>query len=165
MISSHMLVAPASSPSPLLSLRNVSFSPARSFSARTAFAGIPACGANRPMVVLSSGESHLFAANVSQQEHLRGVEKVELSPVNTVEPERRISLTRPAIHISSRMNTCAIFARISPGMNTYAIANLQAAQNEHLRKIGWGYPGYPTTGATLLNPIENGYRVAGGISR
>jgi hypothetical protein len=41
------------------------------------------------MVVPSSGESHLFAANVSQQEQLRGVEKVELSPVNTVEPEPR----------------------------------------------------------------------------
>jgi hypothetical protein len=114
------------------------------------------------MVLLSSGESHLFAANVSQQEQLRGVEKVELSPVNTVEPERRISLTRPAIHISGRMNTCAIFTRISPGMNTYAISNLQAAQNEHLRKIGWGYP---PTSATLLNLIQNGYRVAGGISR
>ena len=42
-------------------------------------------------VIPSSGESHLFAANVSQQEQLRGVEKVELSPVNTVEPERRTS--------------------------------------------------------------------------
>jgi hypothetical protein len=55
------------------------------------------------MVLLSSGESHLFAANVSQQEQLRGVEKVELSPVNTVAPERRISPMRPTIHISSRM--------------------------------------------------------------
>jgi hypothetical protein len=33
-------------------------------------------------VVLSSGESHLFAANVSQQEQLRGANKVELSPVD-----------------------------------------------------------------------------------
>jgi hypothetical protein len=78
------------------------------------------------MVVLSSGESHLFAANVSQQEQLRGVEEVELSPVNTVEPERRISLMRPTIHISSRMNTCAIFTRISPRMNTYAIAQFES---------------------------------------
>jgi hypothetical protein len=78
------------------------------------------------MVVLSSGESHLFAANVSQQEQLRGVEKVELSPVNRVEPERRISLMRPAIHISSRMNTCVIFTSISPRMNTYAIALLES---------------------------------------
>ena len=114
------------------------------------------------MVVLSSGESHLFAANVSQQEQLRGVEKVELSPVNTVEPERRISLKRPTIHISSRMNSCAIFTHISPRMNTYAISNLQAGQNEHIRKAGVGLSLNP---ATLLNPIENGYRVRGGISR
>jgi hypothetical protein len=33
------------------------------------------------MVIPSGGESHLFAANVSQQEQLRGVGKVELSPV------------------------------------------------------------------------------------
>ena len=55
------------------------------------------------MVVLSSGESHLFAANVSQQEQLRGVEKAELSPVNTLAPERAISLMRPTINVSSRM--------------------------------------------------------------
>ena len=41
------------------------------------------------MVIPPSGESHLFAANVSQQEQLRGVNKVELSPVNEGEPEPR----------------------------------------------------------------------------
>ena len=168
MISLYMLVAPIFSPPTLLSLRSVYFSgrlarKAPSSSTRTAFAGILARGANRlGMVVLSSRENHLFAANVSQQEQLRGVEKVELSPVNTVEPERRISLMPPTIHISSRMNSCAIFTHISPRMNTYATSNLQAAQNEHLRKIGWGYP---PTSATLLNRIQNGYRVRGGISR
>ncbi len=52
------------------------------------------------MIIPSSGESHLFAANVSRQEQLRGVDKVEfripgipeaiagLSPVSKVEPER-----------------------------------------------------------------------------
>jgi hypothetical protein len=74
------------------------------------------------MVVLSSGERHLFAANVSPQEQLRGVEKVELSPVNTVAPERRISVMRPTIHISSRMNTCTKNASNPRVMNTYAIA-------------------------------------------
>jgi len=122
-------------------------------------------GLKRPgMVVLSSGESHLFAANVSQLEQLRGVEKIELSPVNTVEPERRISLMRSTIHISSRMtirpgssslsdeperrislmlptinisskmNTYTTFTRIPRRMNTYAIEKSEAVQNEHLRK-------------------------------
>jgi hypothetical protein len=163
-----MLVAPIFSPPAWLSVRSVSFSArlarkAPSSSARNAFGGIRARGANRPdVVVLSSGESHLFAANVSQEEQLRGVEKVELSPVNTVEPERRIFLKRPTIHISSRMNTCAIFTRISPTMNTYAISDLQAAQDEHLCNIGVGYP---TNRAGLLHSIKNGYRVRGGISR
>jgi hypothetical protein len=72
------------------------------------------------IVILASGESHLSAANVSQQEQLRGIEKVELSPVNTVEPERRISLMRPTIHMSRRMNTYTEFTRIPREMNTYA---------------------------------------------
>jgi len=72
------------------------------------------------MVLLSSGESHLFAANVSQQEQLRGVEKVELSPVNTVEPERRPSLLR--IHFSQpnaiRINTYRKYPYNRRVMNT-----------------------------------------------
>jgi len=48
------------------------------------------------IVSLSSGESHFFAANVSQQEQLRGVEKVEPSPLNKVEPERRTSPELPS---------------------------------------------------------------------
>jgi hypothetical protein len=35
------------------------------------------------MLIPSSGESHLLAANVYQQDELRGVNKVELSPVNS----------------------------------------------------------------------------------
>jgi hypothetical protein len=80
------------------------------------------------MIVLSSGESHLFAANVSQQQQLRGVEKVELSPVNTVEPERRISLH--PIHFNQpnaiRINTYANGARNPRVMNTYAIAQFES---------------------------------------
>jgi len=108
--------------------------------------------------------SYAFAASASQQEQLRGVEKVELSPVNTVEPERRISLMpptinissrmtirteivipsdepergispmRPTIHMSLRMNTYAKIARIPREMNTYAIEKSEVLQNEHLRK-------------------------------
>ncbi len=65
------------------------------------------------MVVLSSGESH-------QQD--------ELSPVNTVEPERRISLHR--IHFNQpnaiRINTYAEFPRNPRVMNTYAIAQFES---------------------------------------
>jgi len=74
------------------------------------------------MVVLSSGESHLFAANVSQQEQLRGVEKVELSPVNTVEPERRISpqlsphlKVTPAVQESNETNPTRCLFSFSDG--------------------------------------------------
>jgi hypothetical protein len=42
----------------------------------------------------SSGESHLFAANVYQQDELRGVNKVELSPVNKVIPSDKLERTR-----------------------------------------------------------------------
>jgi hypothetical protein len=48
------------------------------------------------MVSLLAAKVYLFAANVSPQEQLRGVNNVELSPVNKVvpsdEPERGISL-------------------------------------------------------------------------
>jgi hypothetical protein len=86
------------------------------------------------IVILSSGENHLFAANVSPQEQLRGVEKVELSPVNTVEPERGISPMRPTIHMSRTMSTYTRIARIPRRMNTYAIEKSELLQNEHLRK-------------------------------
>jgi hypothetical protein len=40
------------------------------------------------IVIPSSGDGHVFAANIYQQDELRGGNKVELSPVNKVEPER-----------------------------------------------------------------------------
>jgi thioredoxin reductase (NADPH) len=45
------------------------------------------------VVHVASGESHLFDANVSPQEQLRGVNKVELSPVKKVE------ITLPAVQV------------------------------------------------------------------
>jgi hypothetical protein len=74
------------------------------------------------MVVLSSGESHLFAANVSPQEQLRGVKKVELSPVNTVEPERKdLSYTARDPHIQHNEHLRNIRPHLS--------------RNEHLRNL------------------------------
>jgi hypothetical protein len=63
------------------------------------------------IVILSSGESH-------QQD--------ELSPVNTVEPERRISLMPPTVNISSRINTYAEVTHNSLEMNTYAIRQIRS---------------------------------------
>src|ERR1700688_2944834 len=92
------------------------------------------------MVVLSSGESHLFAANVSQQEQLRGVEKVELSPVNTVKPERRISLHRIHQPNATRINTYIKIPGNPRVMNTYAIALLESLlESTPAQKVGRGW--------------------------
>ena len=78
----------------------------------------------QPISVWPSGESHLFAANVSQQEQLRGVSRVELSPINKVEPARGILLKRARLNWRCLLEVSWIQhlqnqAAKRPEMNTY----------------------------------------------
>jgi hypothetical protein len=75
------------------------------------------------IVIPSPHESHLFSANVSQQEQLRGVNKAELSSVNNVQRER-------GAHSARRTPSRRISPEPSPEPSPQPPAELRDAQED-----------------------------------